>query len=83
MQRKRSKRAVQDDDSEDEHSTVVTDSIENYLDSPPIPKSEVKAAGGVLKYWENSRTTRPKLARMALDFLSAPGLILFALMFTK
>ena len=53
MQRKRSKWAVQDD-SEDDHSTVVTDSIEIYLDSPPIPKSEVKAAGGVLKYWENS-----------------------------
>ena len=68
MQRKRSKRAVQDVDSEDEHSTVVTDSIESYLDSPPIPKSEVKAAGGVLKYWENSRTTQPKLVRMAWIF---------------
>ena len=83
MQHKCSKWAVQDDDSEDEHSTVVTDLIEIYLDSPPIPKSEVKAARGVLKYWENSHTTQPKLACMALDFLSAPGLILFALMFIK
>ena len=53
MQRERSKWAVQDDDSEDEHSPVVTYSIEIYLDSPLIPKSEVKAARGVLKYWES------------------------------
>ena len=53
------------------------------MDSPPIPKPEIKAAGGVLKYWENSCAARPKLARMALDFLSAPGSTLFALLFTN
>ncbi|KIM51420.1 hypothetical protein SCLCIDRAFT_143294, partial [Scleroderma citrinum Foug A] len=26
-----------------------------------------------LKYWENLHTTRPRLARMALDFLLAPA----------
>ncbi|KAL4066412.1 hypothetical protein V8B97DRAFT_2025394 [Scleroderma yunnanense] len=55
---KHSKWVVQDDDSEDEHSAVP----------------EVNAAGGVLKYWENSHTTQHKLACMALDFLSAPAL---------
>ncbi|KAL4078011.1 hypothetical protein J3A83DRAFT_4218796 [Scleroderma citrinum] len=34
----------------------------------------MSVAGGVLKYWENCRTTRPRLARMTLDLLSAPGL---------
>ena len=53
---------------------MVPDSIEAYLDSPPIAKPEVKATGGVLKYWESCRTTRHRLAQMALDFLSAPGL---------
>lgn len=69
---KRSKWALPEDD-DDERPSVVLDSIETYLDSPPIKKSEVKAAGGVLKYWENCRATRPRLARMALDYLSAPA----------
>jgi len=34
---------------------------------------EVNNAGGVLQYWEKLVATRPHLARMALDFLSAPG----------
>ncbi|KAL4068989.1 hypothetical protein J3A83DRAFT_4188918 [Scleroderma citrinum] len=69
-----SKWVVQDDDYEDKYSAVVADSIEIYLDLPPIPKPEVKAARGVLKYWENSCTAWPKLACMALDFLLAPAL---------
>ncbi|KAL4061863.1 hypothetical protein V8B97DRAFT_1878572, partial [Scleroderma yunnanense] len=69
-----SKWVVQDDDCEDKYSAVVADSIEIYLDLPPIPKPEVKAARGVLKYWENSCTAWPKLACMALDFLLAPAL---------
>ena len=42
------------------------DTIKAYLDSPLVPDEEIKAAGGVLKYWE-----------LALElhkcFLSAPG----------
>ena len=76
MQQKRSKWAVLDNDSDNEWPSVVPNSIEAYLDSQTIAKSEVTAAGGALKYWESLRTTRPRLARMALDFLSAPGLII-------
>lgn len=32
---------------------------------------------GVLRYWDNASSTRPQLARMALDFLSAPGMLIF------
>ena len=34
---------------------------------------DIENAGGVLQYWEKQATTRPHLARMALDFLTAPG----------
>ncbi|KAI5995710.1 hypothetical protein EDC04DRAFT_2585826, partial [Pisolithus marmoratus] len=61
-QPKRSKWAVDDDDDIGKHPTVVPDSIEAYLDLPPITKSEVKATGGVLKYWENCCTTQPWLS---------------------
>ena len=46
------------------------DTIQVYLDSPLVPDEEIKAAGGVLKYWE--------LAQMVLDFLSAPGQFLIS-----
>lgn len=34
---------------------------------------EINNVGGVLQYWESIAATRPNLARMALDFLTAPG----------
>jgi len=34
---------------------------------------EINNAGGILQYWERLAKTRPRLARMALDFLTAPG----------
>ncbi|KIJ05696.1 hypothetical protein PAXINDRAFT_141102 [Paxillus involutus ATCC 200175] len=72
--RKRSKWAtIVHDSDNDEDSSTDPDSIEAYLDLPPVAKSEVKAAGGVLKYWENRHAITPRLARMALDFLSAPA----------
>jgi hypothetical protein len=73
VQRQRSEWDTVESGDEEGSSEQDPDSIEAYLDSLPIPKSEVKAAGGVLKYWENRRDTRPQLAQMALDFLSAPG----------
>src|SRR4051812_34420955 len=50
------------------------DSIEAYLSTPQVSEQDIDQAGGVLAYWEQARETRPKLARMALDFLSAPGM---------
>ncbi|KAJ7203177.1 hypothetical protein B0H12DRAFT_1243849 [Mycena haematopus] len=54
------------------------DSIEAYLASPPMAESKLTLAeeeggyrAGILRYWDNALSTRPQLARMALDFLSA------------
>jgi hypothetical protein len=63
-------------DNEDEATSINPDSMVVYLDAPRVPREEVIAAGGVLQYWENARATRPRLAQMALDFLSAPGMFL-------
>ena len=38
-----------------------------------VPATVVDDAGGILHYWERQLGTRPQLAQMALDFLSAPG----------
>jgi hypothetical protein len=57
-------------------SCMFHDSIEAYLDSPKIPIEEINQVGGILKYWEQALTLRPGVARMALDFLSAPGMFL-------
>ena len=54
------------------------DTIQAYLDSLLVPDEEIKAAGGILKYWELARATRPRVAQMALDFLSAPGQFLIS-----
>lgn len=59
------------DNSEDEEDV---DTIDAYLNSPKISKKEIEKCGGVLGYWERERTTRPRVAQMALDFLSAPGI---------
>ena len=73
LQRQRSKWDTTNSNDEDGDTTQDLDSVDTYLDFPPVPKAEVKAAGGVLKYWENCQDTRPRLARMALDFLSVLG----------
>jgi len=62
------------DEEDGEDNFACPDSIEAYLNSPRVSKTELNAAGGVLQYWENARATRPRLAQMALDFLSAPGM---------
>ena len=38
-----------------------------------MPSSVIDDAGGILRYWEQRLEAQPQLARMALDFLSAPG----------
>jgi hypothetical protein len=60
------------------HSTTTPsahhpDTIDAYLESPPLTAQELEQAGGPLAYWERALVTRPRLARMALDFLTAPG----------
>ena len=47
--------------------------MEGYLAEPRISDTELTHAGRPLLYWEAALPTRPRLARMALDFLSAPG----------
>jgi hypothetical protein len=57
-------------------STLSHDSIESYLNTPCISDAEILSAGGILKYWDHMHATRPRLAQMALDYLSAPGMYL-------
>lgn len=47
--------------------------MDAYLAEPRISDTELLQAKGPLLYWEAALLTRPRLARMALDFLSAPG----------
>jgi len=54
-------------------SNFNPDSIEALLSEPPVSSSDLKLAGGPLLHWERALPTRSRLARMALDFLSAPG----------
>jgi hypothetical protein len=63
------------DEEDGEDNFTCPNSIDAYLDSPRVSKTELNAAGGVLQYWENARATRPRLAQMALGLLSAPGMI--------
>ena len=47
--------------------------MEAYLTEPRTSDTKSLHAKGPLLYWEAALQTRPRLARMALDFLSAPG----------
>ncbi|KEP46987.1 hAT family dimerization protein [Rhizoctonia solani 123E] len=51
------------------------DSIEDYLQTEPVSAMIVGASGGPLKYWESQRgpTDRPRLARFAINYLTAPA----------
>lgn len=55
---------------------VDPDTIEAYLAAGPVHKADIDAAGGYLAYWEQAKGARPRLSRMALDFLTAPGMYL-------
>lgn len=48
--------------------------LDAYLIAPLLSKAQLVQAGGVLKFWEDRLLTEPELARMALDFLTAPGM---------
>jgi len=49
------------------------DTIATYLADPVIRLSTIKEAGGIIKYWHQAIEQRPRLAKMGLDFCSAPG----------
>lgn len=49
------------------------DDIEDYFRSPLVQEGVISECGGVLAYWTSKLETRPRVARMALDYLSAPG----------
>ena len=49
------------------------DHIESYLSEGLVPTEAIENSGGYLKYWNNLLQSRPSIARMALDFISAPG----------
>jgi hypothetical protein len=49
------------------------DTIATYLADPVIRLSTIKEAGGIMKYWHQAIEQRPWLAKMGLDFCSAPG----------
>lgn len=55
------------------------DHIETYLKEAVVTKEGIVAAGGYLNYWSAALKTRPFLARMALDYVSAPGMSYFNL----
>ncbi|KAG1834968.1 hypothetical protein DFJ58DRAFT_847498 [Suillus subalutaceus] len=65
--------AIYSDNEDEDVTSVHPDSMDAYLNTPCISRAKILAAGGLLRYWENARATHPRLAQMALDFLSAPG----------
>lgn len=50
------------------------DHIATYFKEPRIPAKAVEAAGGYVKYWEAQKSVRPTVARMALAYITAPGM---------
>jgi hypothetical protein len=59
------------------------DSIEAYVEAPPLSPDVAKDAGGILKYWEHISVKRPKLAKFALAYLTAPGAYSIAKLYLK
>ncbi|CAE6470543.1 unnamed protein product [Rhizoctonia solani] len=49
------------------------DTIQAYLDAPVVPPEVLAEHGGVIGYWNNELSRRPRLARMSLDYLTAPA----------
>ncbi|KAF8235177.1 hypothetical protein L208DRAFT_1392897 [Tricholoma matsutake] len=53
-------------------SSPSPNTIASYLADPVIRLSTIKEAGGIMKYWHQDIDQRPRLAKMRLDFCSAP-----------
>ena len=56
-----------------DHDICPADSIETYLNDPIVPLALIARQGGVMKCWYHLEEPNPKLSRMGLNFLSAPG----------
>ncbi|CAE7176097.1 unnamed protein product [Rhizoctonia solani] len=52
---------------------AVVDDLCSYLDSPTLSKEAIEEKGGVLNYWNHELEAQPRVARMALDYLTIPG----------
>ncbi|EJD41569.1 hypothetical protein AURDEDRAFT_127071 [Auricularia subglabra TFB-10046 SS5] len=65
--------ALEDSDDDEPCARGQQDTIEAYLDSPTVDYNAVKSYGGLMQYWEAQRKVTPRVAQMALDFLSAPA----------
>ena len=59
--------------TQDPEDSQDPNTISTYLTDPVIKSSAVKEAGGVMKYWDRATQHRPQVAKMGLDFCSAPG----------
>ncbi|KAF8888186.1 hypothetical protein CPB84DRAFT_1684296, partial [Gymnopilus junonius] len=49
------------------------DDIQTYLKEDIIPYSSIQDASGYIQYWHKASKTWPHLAKMGLDYCSAPG----------
>jgi hypothetical protein len=49
------------------------DHIESYLSEGVMTPEAIAEAGGYLPYWNNALKMRSSVARMAIDYVSAPG----------
>ncbi|KAF5345254.1 hypothetical protein D9756_011425 [Leucocoprinus leucothites] len=49
------------------------DHILIYLDELAIPSTDIQAAGGYMKWWYTSSSARKSVAKMAMDYCSAPA----------
>ncbi|KAJ3576951.1 hypothetical protein NP233_g99 [Leucocoprinus birnbaumii] len=56
------------DDLDGRHDTSMTDSLEEYLNSPPLPTVK-----DLIQWWTAMEVTGNPLAQMALNFLSSPA----------
>ena len=52
---------------------VPYDTMEAYLAEPLVPSAQIAAAGGILAWWEMQQVTRPRITKMAIAYLTAPG----------
>ncbi|KAJ3490892.1 hypothetical protein NLJ89_g11393 [Agrocybe chaxingu] len=52
---------------------LAADHIESYLTDRLVSEDALAEAGGYLGYWDKALGARPSVARMGLDYVSAPG----------
>ncbi|KAF5352608.1 hypothetical protein D9756_006313 [Leucocoprinus leucothites] len=54
-------------------TNYLVDHILTYLDEPAIPSTDIQAVGGYMKWWYTSSSAWKSVARMAMDYCSAPA----------